>query len=62
MQLVPSECRENKIPCRHIPLNDRGETVDSFYRTGTQLELNKALIEWLKQTIWQLEGEKDRRQ
>ncbi len=60
MQLVPSECREKRIPCRHIPLNDRGETVDSFYRSGTQLELNEAFIEWLKQAIGKLEREKGR--
>ena len=62
MQLVPSEFREKKIPCRHIPLNNRGETVDSFYRTGTQRELNEALSEWLKQIIRKLEVGEDGRQ
>ena len=62
MQLVPSECREQKIPCRHIPLNKHGETIDSFYRTGTQQELNEAMIEWLRDTIRKLELEKAREQ
>ena len=62
MQLVPSECREQKIPCRHIPLGKHGETIDSFYRTGTQQELNEAMIEWLRDTIRKLELEKAREQ
>jgi hypothetical protein len=36
MQFVPSECRSERIPCRHIRLNNAHETVDSLYRTGTQ--------------------------
>jgi len=48
IDLVPKECRENKIPCRHIPLNVKAETVDSLYRTGTQEELEVALAIWLK--------------
>jgi hypothetical protein len=55
MQLAPWECREKKIPCRHIPLNGHGETLDSFYRTGTQQELEDALIEWLRHKIRLLE-------
>ena len=62
MQLVPLECREKKIPCRHIGLNDQGRTIDSFYRTGTQQELNEAMIEWLRDTIRKLELEKAREQ
>ena len=53
--MVPEECREKKIPCRHIPLNVNGETVDSLYRTGTQEELEAALAIWLKSTIRRLE-------
>jgi hypothetical protein len=58
MQLVPEDLRSKKIPCRHIPLNDNGETVDSFYRTGTQEELETAVAQWLKTTIARLEREK----
>ena len=54
IDLVPKECREKKIPCRHIPLNVKGETVDSLYRTGTQEELEVALAIWLKSTIGRL--------
>ena len=42
-QLVPEESAKKKIPCRYIPLNERGETIDSFYRCGTAEELEAAL-------------------
>lgn len=58
MQLIPEEQREKKIPCRYIPVNERGETIDSFYRTGTQEELEISLAQWLKSTIARLERER----
>jgi hypothetical protein len=58
MQLVPQDLRSKKIPCRYIPLSEHGETIDSFYRTGTQEELEAAVAQWLKTTIARLEREK----
>ena len=57
MELVPPDLRNGKIPCRHIPLNAQGETIDSLYRTGTQEELETALTNWLKSMIQKLEHE-----
>jgi hypothetical protein len=58
MQLVPEGARSKEIPCRYIPLSERGETVDSFYRTGTQEELDIAVAQWLRTTIDRLQREK----
>lgn len=58
MQLTPEDRRDKKIPCRYIPLSENGETIDSFYRTGTQEELEVAVARWLKSTIARLEREK----
>jgi hypothetical protein len=58
MQLTPEDRRDKKIPCRYIPLSENGETIDSFYRTGTQEELEAAVARWLKSTIARLEREK----
>ncbi len=58
MQLVPKECREVKVPCRHIPLNEQNETVLSLYQCGTPEELETALGEWLMNTIQKLELER----
>jgi hypothetical protein len=53
--LVPPAGRSEAIPCRHIPLNEAGETIDSFYHCRTQLELEEALKTWLLKTIKELE-------
>ena len=55
MQLIPEDAQARKVPCRYIPLNERGETIDSFYRTGTQQELEATVVRWLKATIERLE-------
>lgn len=55
MRLVPKEMHHAKVPCRYIPLSNRGETVDSFYRSGTQEELELALRQWLGAAILRLE-------
>jgi hypothetical protein len=61
-QLVPGEMQRKKFPCRYIPLNERGETIDSFYRFGTQDELQLELGRWLKATIESLEKQKAKSQ
>jgi len=58
MKMIPENAHARKAPCRYIPLNERGETIDSFYRTGTQEELEAAVAKWLKATIDQLKREK----
>ena len=55
MKFVPPANRLEAIPCRHIPLNEAGETIDSSYRRRTQLELEEALGAWLRTTIKRLE-------
>ena len=61
-QLVPQEMQRKKFPCRYIPLNERGETIDSFYRSGTQEELESELRRWLKAIIERLEKQKAKSQ
>ena len=55
MGFVPKRCRYETVPCRHIPLNEIGETVDSLYRTGTNEEIEQTLQSWLVKTIKRLE-------
>lgn len=57
IDLVPSERRDARFPCRHIDLTEKGETVQSFYECGTEEELEAALAEWLRKTIRELEAE-----
>ncbi len=57
MAFVPADRQNAQYPCRHIPLNERGETVNSFYEWGTDDELEMALDDWLNRTIHELESE-----
>ena len=58
MQLVPPELRSEKIPCRHIPLNAVGETLDSLYRCADQREVEETVGNWLRTTIRRLEEDR----
>jgi hypothetical protein len=55
MQFVPANRRNEKIPCRHIPLTPEGDTLLQLYRGSTEEEIDKALSSWLEKTISQLE-------
>jgi hypothetical protein len=57
MQFVPPESRAEKVPCRHIPLTDAGETLNDLYWGGTQQEIEDAVGTWLRSTIARLEAE-----
>lgn len=57
-QFVPPESREEDVPCRFIRLNDKGRTIDSLYRTGTQREMAEALRDWLGREIQRIEAER----
>ncbi len=56
--LVPSQYREEEVPCHHIPLNEAGETVDTMERQYTQAELEEAVREWLRRTIRRIEQDR----
>ena len=55
MKFVPPTRATEQVPCRHIPLNRAGETLASLYESGTQLEIEEALGNWLRTTIHRLE-------
>jgi len=58
MQFVPEDQKAQRVPCRHIPLTERGDTIEHFYRAGTQAELEEALKSWLRKEIARLEAQK----
>jgi hypothetical protein len=55
IKFVPGELRSENSPCRFIPLNEKGQTIDYFYRCGTQAELEEALAGWLRTQIAHIE-------
>lgn len=56
---VPDKCKDEDIPCHHIPLNANGETIESLDRQGKREEMELALLEWIKATLRKLEQEPD---
>lgn len=58
MALVPPEQRNQTVPCRHIPLNAAGETLDTLYRFAEQHDLENIYGKWLRETIARLEAER----
>jgi len=57
MEFVPEDRRTVRFPCRYIELTESGETVNSFYASGTEQELETALGQWLRRKIRELEGQ-----
>jgi len=58
IQLVPPEARAEKIPCRHIPLDASGQTLDSLYRSEDQHKIEETVGTWLQSAIERLEEER----
>jgi hypothetical protein len=58
MHFVPVERRNEIVPCRFIPITEKGETVNYFYSYGTQKELEEALSGWLRSEIVRIEAQR----
>jgi hypothetical protein len=61
MQLVPPEGSSEPIPCRHIPFNAEGETLETLYAHDEQFETEQVVGNWLRETIAKLEAERENR-
>jgi hypothetical protein len=59
MDFVPPEHHSQKFPCRHIPLDALGQTLDSLYRHGDEGEVEQVVCNWLQATIQRLEQERE---
>jgi len=57
-QFVPEGRRSEAVPCRFIQLTKEGQSVEDFYRTGTQAEMEEALAGWLRAQIDRIELER----
>ncbi len=56
---VPEGCKQESVPCHYIPLNEKGETIAMLDRQGKRKEAEKALLNWIRETIKKLEQEPD---
>jgi len=57
IEFVPKGSRQERFPCRQIPLDESGQTLDFLYRTGTEEEAHGIVSDWLRATIVKLERE-----
>jgi len=57
-QFVPQARRSENVPCRFIRLTEQGQTVDDLYRTASQVEMEEALANWLRNQIQKIEQER----
>jgi hypothetical protein len=57
-RFVPEGRKSEKTPCRFIELTKEGQTVEDFYRTGSQIEIEQALARWLRAQIEKIEKER----
>jgi hypothetical protein len=56
LDFIPENQRDQKVPCRHIPLNEMGETLHTLYNTANMDEIENTLREWLKKEIEKLQS------
>ena len=57
-QFVPQGQKKESVPCRFIPVGKDGRTVEDLYRTGSQIEMEEALANWLRAQIERIERER----
>ncbi|HVZ15747.1 MAG TPA: hypothetical protein VG897_01420 [Terriglobales bacterium] len=57
MAFVPENSQNESIPCHHIPLDRKGNTIDSLDRGYNRNSVEEAVIGWLKGKIADLERE-----
>jgi hypothetical protein len=57
-QLIPPQFRGKQVPCRYIPFNAEGDTLDSLSRYSHQFEIEEVFGVWLRKTIEAIENER----
>src|SRR5215470_8413055 len=51
VQFVPEANRLSAVPCHHIPLNEKGETVESLLAEENREGAEESLKAWLRRAI-----------
>jgi hypothetical protein len=57
-EFVPEALRKQKVACRFIELTKEGQTLEDLYRTGSQVEIEEALANWLRAQIERIKQER----
>jgi hypothetical protein len=57
MPWVPEDSRKEIVPCHHIPLDAKGNTIQNLDRGYNRHSVEEAVIAWLRSRIFELEKE-----
>lgn len=57
MQFVPEEHRNDDVPCHQIPLNEKGDTVETLFEFKRACIAEDVLEKWLADAIARVEAE-----
>ncbi len=57
MPYVPENSRKETVPCHHIPLDDKGNTIENLDRGYNRHSVEEAVIGWLRARISEIEQE-----
>jgi len=57
MRFVPETAHSETNPCHHIPLDSKGNTIDSLDRGYNRSSVEEAVVVWLRRRIAELEHE-----
>lgn len=55
MPFVPEAARQEAVPCHHIPLDSKGNTIDRLDRGYNRNSVEEAVAAWLRAKITELE-------
>jgi hypothetical protein len=58
MDFVPKDQQATDVPCHHIPITERGETIEVIEHGKSRDEVEEALKTWLRKLIHQIEVER----
>jgi len=58
IDFVPEKDRTEVVPCHHIPLDEKGETIELLETEDNQQKLEDALKRWLRARIKEIEQER----
>jgi hypothetical protein len=56
MDFVPSDGRDDAVPCHRIPLNESGDTIDTLELDDNQQKMEESVKTWLRAKIQQIEA------
>ena len=57
MSYVPQDSQNETVPCHHIPLDDKGNTIENLDRGYNRHSIEEAVVGWLRAKISEIEKE-----